>query len=291
MLSTNSLQAQRNHETPVGDSRRLSPTTRAVHDAILSVGHNTPTHAEIAQAAGVSVSTVQRSIKRLRDDGMLKWEQQFVKNKQVSNSYHVPTTIGDLMLGQNDRAITNRDIDTGQTGHNGTDTGPTDDSTMSCQGGMSRGQPPESGSGRSPEESQVALENLGRSVWSTAGDLPAVSVANDSPPPTSRAPELVDLFAKGLGRRCLPTDADRANWLRTARILLGPDARSFDEVAELIAWACADDHWRDRIPNLYDLRMNYEAVLAESRAREPVNAFVNGRHPERRKGPSRVLDF
>ena len=78
---------------------------RAVRDAILSFDRDDPTRAEIAAGAGVSVATVKRAVQKLCDVGMLKSEAQFRNNKQVSNSYQVPTSIGDLMLGQNDPAI------------------------------------------------------------------------------------------------------------------------------------------------------------------------------------------
>lgn len=87
--------------------RDFGPNVAAVHATMLAFGDDAIeiTHAEVAQAAGVSVSTVQRAIKRLCDAGMLKYEQRFENHKQVSNSYRFPTAIGSSMVGQDDRAI------------------------------------------------------------------------------------------------------------------------------------------------------------------------------------------
>jgi hypothetical protein len=48
------------------------------------------THKQVADAAGVSVIKVRRSIDQLRDAGLLKREPQFRQSGQTANLYHIP---------------------------------------------------------------------------------------------------------------------------------------------------------------------------------------------------------
>ncbi len=83
----------------------------------------------------------------------------------------------------------------------------------------------------------------------------------------TQANEVVELFARLQG--LTPTAAQLADWVKTARIMLGNDHRPFEEICRLLTWACCDEVFSGLLQSVFDFRALYPQIQQESAAREP----------------------
>lgn len=83
-------------EATIAEPRRSSRITKTAARILAYVGvhEGEPcAKAEIAEAVGCNVKTVDRLVSRLRSDGLLLVEPQWAKNGgQIANAYRLPRT-------------------------------------------------------------------------------------------------------------------------------------------------------------------------------------------------------
>ena len=67
-----------------------------------------PSHSELAKTIGISISTVKRSLSQLEKDGLIEWEQRYLKNNgQTSNLYSFNGLIQKLKeFAEEDKRVT-----------------------------------------------------------------------------------------------------------------------------------------------------------------------------------------
>jgi hypothetical protein len=275
---------------------RFSPTTTLVYLALYSFAWMDdgarPSIKTVAAKVGVSQSTVNRSIRTLRDAGVLVVEPRF---KDDAHAYPLPNR------------YTFPTAPTNGSGGGGTCA----PGCASGEGGPVTGdrEGPASEDGRVPApvtaevdiHQEDSAERESGLEWAATGGRPVVTKNQEKHPGSEKAKtpaavsktkdfvydtsltdsaveqqavDVVDLLndLRVKAHKNPVTETGRASWLKSARIILDCHNHPFEEVCTLIRWACEDQYWSGRITNVFKLQQSYAELLDESKLCRPRRA-------------------
>lgn len=263
-----------------------------------------PLQSTIARAVGTNDRTVRRALKTLASAGAITVKKQ---GRGAPDKYRFPvipagwtppktghqcppvpsqdrtpvstpdrTPVSDRRIRREEKD-TNRE---GDMGWDGIGTSASGETTPTVEEVEPEGRPEDDGPSDDEQDLAPATDSPGTASQDRGYNEPLADQEQER-----LALDLVAEFTKLRNRyqggQYSPSEKQRQQNLKSARLLVECDKRPHRQTVEMLRWAYADVFWSSQVPTLYQFRYKFAALALESQSRRPKR-WADPREPHGR---------